>query len=313
MSVPLTIVIATHNRCDLLRRTLETLAQCTLPDCYRATLVVENGGEFGADQVVAEAAPALNARYLYHSYGNKSAATNAALEIVRDGVIVFFDDDLRVHEATITAYAQAAAQYSRGVFFGGPLRIDYEAVPPDWVIPHLPSSAAGWTWDGDHQQVDRPVFLGGNWAAYAQDLHDMGQFDPNFGTGSPTGSSGQETDMQRRMLAAGMRGEYVPDALVWHFVPQNRCTAEWTLRRRYQAGLQAGMSEDSPVPMVMGYPRWYFSAFAKSLAGYLCTRLVPNPRVRFNAAVELQKACGRLKGRQQRLRQDLLTRQKVSQ
>ena len=56
--------------------------------------------------------------------------------------------------------------------------------------------------------ITSPVFLGANWAAFARDLKEVGGFDPWFGPGSATGSTGQEQTMQRRLLGAGLHGRY---------------------------------------------------------------------------------------------------------
>ena len=77
---------------------------------------------------------------------------------------------------------------------------------------------------GAETDFDRPDFLGFNWAASASDLIRMGGFNEERGPG--TVSRGQETDMQERMLKDGMRGRYLPDALVWHYVPRARCSPE---------------------------------------------------------------------------------------
>ena len=68
--------------------------------------------------------------------------------------------------------------------------------------------------------ITSSIFLGLNWAAFASDLKEVGGFDPRFGPGSATGSTGQETAMQRRFLAAGLHGRDVPHAEVWHWIPR---------------------------------------------------------------------------------------------
>jgi GT2 family glycosyltransferase len=86
------------------------------------------------------------------------------------------------------------------------------------------------------------VFLGFNWAAFAEDLHAVGGFDYRKGPGSPTKSVGQETDMQERLLQAGRHGRYVPGAMVWHYVPRSRCSPDWALERAYRIGVQWGLT-----------------------------------------------------------------------
>ena len=240
MPISLTVLIPTHGRATLLGRTLASLGACRLPEGYAETVVVENGSRAGAEAVVAEAAaahPALRLRYLHVERANKSHALNEALKLVEGGLVVFFDDDVRLEAEVLEAYAAAAAEHPERTFFGGPLESDFEARPPDWLLRMMPASVQGFTLA---DAAARGYYLGANWAAYAADLAAVGGFDPNFGPGSPSGSTGQETNIQRRLRDIGVEGKNVDRALVWHFVPRQFCTVAWMLHRRYRGGVESG-------------------------------------------------------------------------
>ena len=229
MAQNLYVVIATHDRPDLLKRTLESLAQCTQPETYRATAVVENGSKSGTEVIVRDHADALNARYLFTPKANKSYALNVALKHIDDGLIYFTDDDVRFHPEVLVRYAEAARGISGGVYFGGPTEVDYEERPPDWLIPSLPHSAKGGEQDGDWEYA-----LGFNWAAFATDVKGCGGFSEERGPGA--GNIGQETDMQKQLEASGVEQQFVDGARVWHYVPKERCNPQWLLRRYYRMG-----------------------------------------------------------------------------
>ena len=139
-----------------------------------------------------------------------------------------------------------------GRFFGGPTGVDYEQEPPAWLKSFLPTSALGWEWPGPGDVVNKAAFLGFNWAAFARDIRAAGGFDANRGPGSPTGSTGQETDMQRRLLAAGLSGLYVPEARVWHYIAADRCSPDWAIARNYRQGVEHGKQRalDDGLPRV---------------------------------------------------------------
>ena len=110
MAQPLTVLIPTHGRPALLGRTLASLAACRPPAGYAEAVVVENGAQAGAEAVVAEAAaahPRLRLRYLHVARANKSHALNEALRTVGAGLVVFFDDDVRLDPGVLEAYAAA--------------------------------------------------------------------------------------------------------------------------------------------------------------------------------------------------------------
>jgi glycosyltransferase involved in cell wall biosynthesis len=176
---------------------------------------------------------------MHRSRGNKSYALNEALSTISEGLVVFFDDDVRVHPNALSAYAAAVRQHGAGHFFGGAVEIDYEEQPPKRFIPLLPFSATGY----DLKTSDMgDVYLGFNWAAFADDLRRVGGFDPRFGPGSPAGATGQEVNMQQQLLDRGLVGKDVPGAVVWHWMPAHHLTLGYVVNRHYRMGIQMGIS-----------------------------------------------------------------------
>jgi GT2 family glycosyltransferase len=238
------VAIATVGRAELLRRTLDSLARCRRPPGYQATVVVENGPKQGAEAVVGAYRTSLATRYLHEPVANKSRALNRALETIGEGLIFFTDDDVRVDETVLCRYAEAASGIEAGQFFGGPIEVDYEEEPPEWLKVFLPDSARGHRWSEPFDPEDPSSFLGFNWAASVRDLRDVGGFDPRLGPGSPSDSTGDETELQSRLRQAGHARAYVPDALVWHWVPRERCSPDWVLERAYRNGVGSGLWQD---------------------------------------------------------------------
>jgi hypothetical protein len=238
------IVIVSHDRCHLLERTLASLAEGDLPPEYAGTLVVENGRRFGAEEAVAAASPRLHATYLFETSSSKSRALNRALEQLTDEFIIYLDDDVRVARHTICRYIDAAVAHARGYYFGGQTGADYEEEPPPWLREHLPASATGFSLGEAERNVDRPCFLGFNWAAFARDIRRVGGFPEHIGPGAPCGQTiGEESEVQRHLLATGMKGLYIPNAMVWHYVPKDRCTTAWVKKRCHTSGLVTGLQE----------------------------------------------------------------------
>ena len=241
-SPPLTVLIPTHGRPALLERTLDSIAQCTLPDGYEELVVIENGSREGAEHLVEALPKRLNARYMHRERGNKSYALNEALETIDDGLVVFFDDDVRVHSSTLVRYSEAAQRRKgRKVYFGGPVEVDREDESPKWFESFLPSSARGYEVGPSRR---RKWYLGFNWAAFRSDIERLGGFDPRFGPGAPSRSTGQESDMQARMRGDGMQPVDVQGARVTHYVPEENCTLSWLLKRRYRGGIRSGIELD---------------------------------------------------------------------
>jgi hypothetical protein len=299
MPSPFVVMIATSNRPDLLRRTLASLGKCEKPADYGETVVIENGSKSGTEEVVQNAAAWLRTRYLFESKPNKSAALNRGLAELGECLVFFTDDDARFHPSVLCAYNEASDRFGKGNFYGGPTQADYEIEPPVWLKQYLPPSARGWRLGEAVETVRKPDFLGFNWAAFASELKAVGGFDPNRGPGSPTGSVGQEKEMQQRLLKEELKAIYVPEALVWHYVPKERCSAKWVLKRGYQSGIQAGIEQFSPnsdVSHLLGYPRWAVRQWIGKACAALLSITTQDPTLRFDALYQYKYFSGLLRG-----------------
>jgi GT2 family glycosyltransferase len=159
------------------------------------------------------------------------------LHKLENQLIYFIDDDMRLNRQTILSMYNAAASLGRNAYFGGPLLVDYEGLPPpEWLKQYLPNSAKGLQLDIQRVEECKPgLFFGANWAAYAEDLKRVGGFNESMG---PTQIAiGEDSMAQENLYKIGLRPYYVPDAIVWHFVPQSNCSQAFALKRRFKTGV----------------------------------------------------------------------------
>jgi len=234
------IIIPTCQRGELLERTLQCLVDADRPGALKRVYVVENGKKEGAESKVERFGALLPLEYRYTPVGSKSAALNLVLDEVPGEFVVFFDDDVRIHPHSLRAYADAAAGKTGGEFYAGKCLVDYDSPPPEWLKDYLPYSAKGWSYGDEVRELKEPLALGFNWAAFADDLKRAGNFDSNIGPGRAI-SVGEETDLQLIMFSQGVKGVYLPGGLVWHHVPAERCSLNWTLERNRRMGLVVGL------------------------------------------------------------------------
>ncbi|HAF61798.1 MAG TPA: hypothetical protein DCK95_05685 [Anaerolineaceae bacterium] len=297
MAKKLVVIIPTSGRPELLSRTLESLDKCIKPDNFCETIVVENGIKAGTDAVVRSFhSSSLNVRYLYSSNANKSAALNLAIDPIMESLIFFTDDDVRFHPEILIKYSVSADGIDKGIFFGGPIEPDYEQEPDEWLKKYLPNSVLGFRIDKKTSKVESPIFSGCNWAAFSNDIIRAGGFSPNFGPGSKTNSTGQETEMQRRLLENGVKGLFIPEALVWHFVPKERCSVDWALKRNYRyftGQAQKSQPWKQPIKSFLWTIKPFFTFFYPSI---LFSALSKNKEKKFRAKYQLYAGCGKIKG-----------------
>ncbi|WP_166832034.1 glycosyltransferase [Thalassoroseus pseudoceratinae] len=299
------VIIPTHGRPDLLDRTLSSLAECELPDDYAGCIVAENGGQQGAEEAVRNADTRLNCRYFYHEQGNKSTTLNEVLKhFSLQDWIVLFDDDVRFSPMTLQKYAEAIDGLSSGKFFCGPVAIDYEQRPPEWLIEFLPPSAKGWEWDAEIP-ITTPVALGANWVVHPKDVLAVGGFDARFGPGSISRATGQERSLQQRLIARGIQGQYISNAKIWHYVPRERCSVEWVVDRHFRNNVSTGQNRDtSGCAPFFGYPRWLVRKYLTAYAQYLLRAPFSDALTRFHLRLDLAQIRGQLVGGKRRAIED---------
>lgn len=285
------VLVATHQRPDLLGRLLDSIRSCEDSSKLDEILIVENGGTFGAEDVVRRNADRLPVRYAFSERANKSAALNHGLGLLEAELIVFFDDDVEVRPGTISAYVEAASRYGRHHFFGGRLTPRYEAdPPPPRLADVLPMSCTGF--DLGPAERSYHEFIGNNWAAFRADVIEAHGFSSRIGPGS--GLIGQETELQVRLIEHGGTGVYLPAAHVDHYVPPEHLTVAWARRRRYRQKIAHVLLEEDAggpppdVPVLWGVPRYYWRSLAEQWVRVWRDRLLrPGTRERIAAEMRL--------------------------
>jgi GT2 family glycosyltransferase len=299
MAENLYVVIPTSGRPELLRRALASLTECRKPCIYRAVFVVENGRISGSKKVVESFTDSLNARYFYSSASGRSGALNwGSRQVPDDSIILFTDDDVRFDPGVLTAYATAAQGKNEGEFYGGPFYPDYEAAPPEWLKKYLPLSAKG-IGEDVRGNFTRVPGVGFNLAVFSNDFKKYGGYHPAFGTGSDSGAFGGESFLRRKLLSHGVKGVYVPEAAVWHYVPRKRCSQKWALGQSHARGARNAMMDYDPgtTPVFLGYPRKLWTEWVRWLLNSLRTRILPvSHETRFQGRFQLSYLSGYFQG-----------------
>lgn len=294
------VVICTSGRSKLLERTLRSLVDAGIGRFPAEIVVVENGGTRHAQLSVESFGQRCRIRYIFVPEAGKAVASNAFI-FQHPGVFAWFlDDDVRVTAAAVEAYDLAAKRGCAGMeYYGGPLAIDYEIPPPEWLRPYLPRSARGWQIEPGGKAEQETIFLGANWAAWTDDLIAIGGFDPQLGPGQLP--LGDEIALQKRLLRRGMIPVYLDQALVYHWVPSSRCSPQWVLHRAYRIGMTQGLEQPADDEVFLfGYPRWMYRALIERFMRWCLSRLSPNLERRFEAAYNLWFFLGWMKGKQAR-------------
>jgi GT2 family glycosyltransferase len=208
-SLDLSIVVATRNRAEKLRRCLEAVAKIESESNWEL-VIVDNGSTDDTPSVLeqfrAQASfPVLITREPIPGLGR---ARNAGLEVIRDEIVCFLDDDCYPAPDYIDQVLQVFREHDVG-YMGGQIRLfdpnDYPlATKVDPNIEFL--EPASFFTIGTLQ--------GANMAFRRSVLRAIGGFDCAFGPGSLFNC--EDVDACARASLAGWRGGYFPGPIVFH-------------------------------------------------------------------------------------------------
>ena len=125
-------------------------------------------------------------------------------------------------------------------------------------------------------------------------------YDDLGAIGNNAGAVGEETRLQDRLLTLGRDAIYVPDAMVWHYVPSASCDLAWLKTRYFRYGYTDAMLEVARGPLskaLFGVPLWAIRERAEHALHRLHMALTRAPlERRIEAALRGKRLAGRIAG-----------------
>ena len=120
-----TIVIATHNRRDILERSLECLFRQDYPKDQYEIIVVDDGSSDGTKKMVEGKNPYCGLKYLrYKERRGQSKAKNLGINHAQGEVIIFIDDDVFCPPQFIRQHARFHKKYDNIIVDGPAINTD---------------------------------------------------------------------------------------------------------------------------------------------------------------------------------------------
>jgi glycosyltransferase involved in cell wall biosynthesis len=220
-------------------RHLRSLQEQTLSSVE--LIVVDNAADAELARRVAEfnQAARFPVRYVPEPRLGVVYARHTGAHAARGDILVFTDDDLTAVPAVLQAYANAFAAHPEMAAAGGPMRLAWEAPPPQWLIEYMGQAKlfpplALLDISEEFRLDPQGFFFSGNMAIRREVLFQVGGFNPElvgdlyFGDGEV----GLYQKLWRRKMLIG----YVPEALMYHYIPPQRMTVKYFCRRMANEG-----------------------------------------------------------------------------
>lgn len=295
-SLQVTVAIPTYNRADFLRQTLAGIAMQDYRRDAFEVIVIDNNSTDHTRAVVADFASSGPApRYVVETKQGLDHARNRAIAEARGGVIVFGDDDILVQPdwlAQITAPFFTASARRRVGAVGGEVIPVFPHGLPDWVREwHAPLA-----FRADAGPLGpRQCPMGANLAFPRWVFEELGPFHTALDRAAGNYFSGGDSEMIRRVRAAGHEVWFAPGAAVRHQMPANRTTFRYATRHAFDSA-RSRVIDRAAQPGAGAYLTGRLAAnVAKALAFTVlaaANALVLRPGAAKKALVRAWRSCG---------------------
>ncbi len=266
--IEISVIIATHNRRELLGRCLAALDQQTLAPESFEVIVADDGSEDGTAAMVEERSNRFAVRLLRLAKGGQPAAQNAAIEAAEGRLCLFLDDDCIPAPDCLTGHVEAHAGEQRLIGIGN--LTQQAPTAKDW---YARTFAQAWN---DHygrladKQPSWTDCYGGNLSVRRDALQEVGGFSVDLGVE-------EDADLAFRLDRAGCRPVFVAAAHAVHDDQKLRGRLLEDSRRQGAGHVKLAARYPEALPKLLG---WFSEPTPRDVAlRRLCLALRVPPRL----------------------------------
>src|SRR3989442_3960702 len=110
--------------------------------------------------------------------------------------------------------------------------------------------------------------MGGNAVVSRAALQKVGLYSTDLGRKGKRALADEDTDMYRRLLAAGAKGMYVPDLIIYHYIHPERLSKRYFRAWHFWRGVSSGAldrRQPREATYLLGIPRYLFGRAIRAL------------------------------------------------
>lgn len=207
MEPELSVIVATHNRRELLVRCIESLSGQEADPGSFEVIVADDGSSDGTAEAVEQLQTPFSLRCLRLEKGGQAAAQNAAIAVAAGRAALILDDDVIAGPRLVAAHL-AAQEPDRRVIGVGHL----EQAPPRRRDYYAAMFAR--TWNRHYaelpgREIDWTACFGANLSAPLEALREVGGFAIDLPVG-------EDMELAYRLEGAGCKALFLPEATAIH-------------------------------------------------------------------------------------------------
>jgi glycosyltransferase involved in cell wall biosynthesis len=240
VTLPLSVILCTLNRAELLQEALLSLIGQDFPQSDYEIVVVDNGSTDRTAEAVRELQDRAPIRYVREERMGLCIARNTGWQAARGRIIAFFDDDARARPGWLAAIRDAFGRNPGIGVVGGRVDPIWQGVRPPWLADAISGSLTILDW-GPSEKIIKDIrctwLAGANMAVPKALLTEIGGFHPWLDRAGKNLLSSGDVFLQKELMRRGYQCLYVPTIAIEHLVPSSRLGQDWFLRRFYWQGV----------------------------------------------------------------------------
>lgn len=275
-AVPLaSLIISSRNRPRLLRDAVRSVLNAE--QIPAEVVVIDQSDVRHPDLDRLTTDRSCDIRYIWTDQRGTSRGRNMGIGVARHPILAFIDDDCLAAPTWFESITRALARAGDRAVVTGQV-VPGEPEVSDAFAPGALVKATAAEYAGRQQ---RDVLLSNNMAFFRRAIDEVGLFDEHLGPGTRFPSS-EDNDLGFRLLEAGYRILYVPEAIVTH---------------------RAWRKSDAVLPLYWGYGRGQGAYYAKHLRRddkHMLSRLI------WEIGHQLRRASRHMRHRRREAAEDLV-------
>lgn len=220
------VLIPTHDRAEILARSLESLRRLERPEGVEVeAIVVANACTDGSEATVEEKMHSFPfpLRLVPEPTPGLNLARNRGARAARGEILAYLDDDAFVEPGWLKGLLRAFESFSADLVAGKTVLWWEEVDRPSWSSPAVEQMLSRLDLGPTEMELPRPgLLVGANFAVRRRVVEDLGGFAPYLDRAGTDLLSGGDTDLALRAHRAGYTIYYSPGMAVAHWVAPSR-------------------------------------------------------------------------------------------
>ena len=237
----LSIIICTYNREKYLYNVLKSIAENDFSESEYEIVLVNNNSTDGTEaeyERFRRDFPQVSLHYFVEKNQGLSHARNRGIAEAKGDILIYVDDDALVNKEFLRTYADFFAQYPQASAGGGAILPMYETAEPKWMSHFTKQLITGYLYLGNQtKKFGKGKYPGGGNAGYRKEVFEkIGLFNVDLGRKGENLIGAEEKDIFDKMTAQGMEFYYLPNAVLYHIIPESKLTKEYFDRLTFAIG-----------------------------------------------------------------------------